>query len=511
MRVQVALFATIILYHFNKADKPIFPLPYLTPDMYFKKESKAINIKPLNTIYDEYQPTLTLDEQVILFASTRSGGMGSEDFWYAKREGDSWGRPINFEEVNTPSVDAAACISPDGKSVYHVRDENKGSLCDIYVSIIQEGKWQPPIRLPNTINTVYWESQPSISADGNMLFFVSNRPGGLGMHDIYWSRRDPVTGEWLPAQNIGNNINTAESEFSPFIHPDGKTLYFSSNGRIDCYGGYDIYKSVYENGVWSPAINIGTVFNSEEDDKYFVLSPNGEYAYFSSNREGSIGGQDLWMIKTPKEEKKPYITLTGFVKDALTDKILDATLTITDHGAGKVIAVINTNNIIGKYAAVVQAGGIYGITISKEGYTFYSEYVSIPTDHTFKEFVRDIKLQRATKGITVVMNNIFFESGKATLNVQSSKVELDKLVKLLKENPHIKVTITGHTDNVGQPEKNKLLSEQRANSVREYLIKQGINESSITTKGMGDTKPIADNITEEGRRKNRRIEIEINE
>ncbi|MCS7027700.1 MAG: OmpA family protein [Bacteroidia bacterium] len=511
MSKSAFLWFFLFFFYVSQADKPILPLLYITPEMHFKKDNKAINLRPLNTIYDEYQPTLTLDEQVILFASTRSGGMGSEDFWYAKREGDSWGKPVNFQEVNTPSVDAAACISPDGKAVYHVRDENKGTLCDIYVSIIEEGKWQTPVRLPNTINTHYWESQPSISADGNMLFFVSNRPGGMGMHDIYWSRRDPVTGEWLPAENLGKNINTSESEFSPFIHPDGKTLYFSSNGRVDCYGGYDIYKSVYENGVWSPAINIGTVFNSEEDDKYFVLSPNGEYAYFSSNREGSLGGQDLWMIKAPKEEKKPYVTLTGVVKDALTDKVLDATLTITDHSAGKVIAVVHTNNIIGKYAAVVQAGGIYGITISKEGYAFYSEYVTIPAEHVFKEFVRDIKLERAVRGTKMIMNNIFFESGKATLNIQSSKVELDKLVKLLKENPHIKVIITGHTDNVGQPEKNKILSEQRANSVKEYLIKQGISESVITTKGMGDAHPIADNLTEEGRRKNRRIEIEITE
>jgi outer membrane protein OmpA-like peptidoglycan-associated protein len=173
--------------------------------------------------------------------------------------------------------------------------------------------------------------------------------------------------------------------------------------------------------------------------------------------------------------------------------------------------VVSTNNIIGKYAAVVQAGGIYGITISKEGYAFYSEYVTVPAEHTFKEFVRDITLKKATKGTTMVMNNLFFESGKATLNINSSKVELDKLVKMLKENPHIKVTITGHTDNVGIPEKNQILSEQRANSIKQYLVQQGIKESNITTKGMGDTKPIADNLTEEGRRKNRRIEIEITE
>jgi len=510
MHIYKILLILLFFFHVAHADKPLFPLPYISPDLYFKKESKAINIKSLNTVYDEYQPTLTLDEQVILFASTRSGGQGNEDFWYARREGDSWGKPVNFEEVNTPSVDAAACISPDGKSVYHVRDEHKNTLCDIYVSVIEEGKWQTPVRLPNTINTHYWESQPSISADGNMLFFVSNRPGGAGMHDIYWSRKDPVTGEWLPAENL-SRINTSESEFSPFIHPDGKTLYFSSNGRIDCYGGYDIYKTVFENGVWSPPVNIGAIFNSEEDDKYFVLSPNGEYAYFSSNREGSLGGQDLWMIKAPKEEKKSLVTLTGVVKDALTDKTLDAILTITDHSAGKVIAVVSTNNIIGKYAAVVQAGGIYGITISKEGYAFYSEYVTVPADLTFKEFVRDITLKKATKGTTMVMNNLFFESGKATLNINSSKVELDKLVKLLKENPHIKVTITGHTDNVGIPEKNQILSEQRANSIKQYLVQQGIKESNITTKGMGDTKPIADNLTEEGRRKNRRIEIEITE
>lgn len=505
------LFISLFSFSILKADKPFLPCFYLSPDMYFKKESKAINIKSLNTIYDEYQPTLTLDEQVILFASTRNGGKGNEDFWYAKREGDSWGRAINFEEVNTPSVDAAACISPDGKSVYHVRDAQQNTLCDIYLSTIEEGKWKAPVRLPQTINTPYWESQPSISADGTMLFFVSNRPGGIGMHDIYWSRKDPVTGEWLPAQNLGKNINTSDSEFSPFIHPDGKTLYFSSNGRIDCYGGYDIYKTVFENGVWSTPVNIGEIFNSQEDDKYFVLSPNGEYAYFSSNREGSLGGQDLWMIKAPKQEKKPLVTLTGVVKDAFTDKILDATLTITDHSAGKIVAVVNTNNIIGKYAAVVQAGGIYGITISKEGYAFYSEYVNIPAEHTFKEFVRDIKLRKAIKGTTMIMNNIFFESGKSTLNIQYSKVELDKLVKLLKENPNIKVIITGHTDNVGSPENNKILSEQRANSVKEYLKQQGINGNIITTKGMGDTKPIADNLTEEGRRKNRRIEIEITE
>lgn len=505
----LSMFCLISLYSW--ADKLPLLTVYPTPDIYFKLQEAPKNLKNLNTIYDEYQPTLTLDENVIMFASTRHGGKGSEDFWYATREGDSWGKPINFEAVNTSSVDAAACISPDGKSVYHVRDEKSGTLCDVFVSSIKNNQWSPPEKLSSAINTPYWESQPSISADGNMLFFVSNRPNGFGTHDIYWSRKNPVTGEWLPAENIGKNINTSESEFSPFIHPDGKTLYFSSNGKLDCVGGYDIYKSVLQDGVWSPAVSVGTTFNSEEDDKYFVLSPNGEYAYFSSNRQGSIGGQDLWMVKAPSQEKKSLITLTGTVTDALNNMVLDATLTITDHSAGKVLATVSTNNIVGKYATVVATGGVYGITISKEGYAFYSEYVTVPTDNTFKEFIRNITLKKVSKGITMTLNNIFFESGKATLNLTTSKFELDKLAGLMKENPTAKVTITGHTDNVGNADKNLLLSEQRAVAVKEYLLSKGIPKENINTKGLGSQKPIADNTTEDGKRKNRRIEIEVAE
>lgn len=503
------------------------------------------NITDLNTSYPEYGPVISADESIIMFTSGRDDTVGGgrdedgfyEDIYMAAQIGERWGQVMNLgKPLNTDGHDAIIGLSNDGYRLYVYRSDNGG---DIYESTLKGDKWSTPKGIGSKINSKYHESQASLSYDGNTLYFVSDRPGGFGGHDIYKSIRD-AKGSWGEPENLGPTINTEFEELSVFIHPDGKTLYFSSKGH-NTMGGFDIFKSVLENGRWSKPENLGYPINTPDDDLFFSLAASGRHGYFSSAREGGKGDQDLYMItflgpeknlignsedfliayhSNPISEKViesvvalPSVNLTllkGVIRDESTRNPLEATVNVIDNSKNIVIASLESNSKTGRYLVSLPSGINYGISVKADDYLFHSENFDIPAAAGYQEIEKDIDLKKISIGSKIVLRNIFFDFGKASLRPESV-YELTQVVSLLNEMPRLKIELSGHTDNVGSASSNQKLSEDRAKVVVDYLISKGISASRLTYVGYGLEQPIATNDTEAGRQLNRRTEFKIME
>ncbi len=471
---------------------------------------KISNAGPIvNTQFQEYLPYITPDLSELYFTSRRTGSTGGkkeydglyfEDIYVSQNKGGAWDTPQNMgAPINSDLHDACIGIAPSGETMFIYKSSNGG---DIYISEKKGNQWSKPE--PLSINTPFFETSACLSPDERTLYFV-RAENFKANRDIYYCSRT-IGGKWSVPKKL-EGINTPYDEDAPFIHPDGKTLYFSSKGH-STMGGFDIFKTEKTaSGGWSTPVNLGYPLNTAGDDVYFVLSANGKIGYYSSDKEGGQGRQDLYSVRMPVSEEPELALLKGTVKDE-TGKPLDADITITDNSSREVVAKFSSNSANGKYMVALPSGKNYGITIEKKGKLFYSENVFLSEKDGYKELKNDVQLQSAKSGATVVLKNIFFDSGKSDLRPEST-TELQKLVKLLQENPSIKIEISGHTDNTGNADANLALSRTRAQKVSEYLTSSGIPNNRLIYKGYGSTKPIADNATEEGRQKNRRTEFKI--
>lgn len=506
----------------------------------------------VNTAYSEYAPLINADGSALYFTSLRPDIEGSsfddatnynedsytENIYVTYRKNNEWTRPKNLgKPIKTPDNDAAAGISPSGDILFVFLAENGG---DLGYTTLNGDTWTPKKSLGNAINSPAHEASASLSPDGRTLYFVSNRNDPEGNHQIYYSNRD-VEGAWTPAKPIGAPIASGYDERAVFIHPNGKTLYFSSNGH-NTMGGYDIFRSEFENGRWTPPVNMGYPINTPEDDLFFMLDASGRYAYFSSFRKGGFGQHDLYRITFLGDEKptinvsednliaymqkplseasvekkrksytaKPVaVTLfKGVVKDAKTGKPVFAGIEITDNDLDKVIAAFTTNSQTGSYMVALPSGKNYGLVVKAKNYLFYSENIDIRNHTEYQEIYKDIELNRIEVGARVVLNNIFFEIGNAELS-PTSITELKRVATLLSDQPRLRIEISGHTDNTGSAEFNKMLSESRAKAVVDYLIGAGIETERLTYVGYGFDQPVASNATAEGRAANRRTEFKV--
>lgn len=499
----------------------------------------------VNSKYPEYSPMISADESVIIFTSRRDNTTGGgidpqdqryyEDIYISRKVNGKWTAPENpGKPLNTDGHDATAGLSPDGQTLFVYRGTKGGN---IYTSQLEGNRWTRARRMPRPIRSKHHESSASLSPDGRTIYFVSQRPGGYGGRDIYKSTKDD-RGRWGPAENLGPVINTPYDEESVFMHPDGKTLYFSSQGHRGM-GGYDIFKSVYENGQWSEPENLGYPINTPDDDVFFIMAASGVRGYYSSERLGGYGGQDLYMITFLGDEKpvalnteddllaivsQPFsgaviesavdvgtsrlTLLKGFVKDEQTLKPLHASIELYDNELNEQIANFNSNSATGRYLVSLPSGRNYGLSVKADGYLFYSENFNIAESQGFQEIERDILLKKVEVGTSIVLNNIFFDFDRASIR-QESFSELERLTKLLNDLSRIRIEISGHTDNIGSAAYNQRLSENRAKAVVDYLISQGISKDRLEYKGYGFEKPIATNDTEEGRQMNRRTEFKI--
>lgn len=477
----------------------------------------------INTYRDEYLPMLTADEGTLVFTRRMNSGFSAnEDFYISRRQEDSlktWGIATPMQSpINTETNEGAICISPDGKTLFFAakdRKDTEGGF-DLYYCYKKDGDWIGPFNLGRPINTPAWESQPSISADGHSLYFASRRKGGYGGIDI-WVSHLGNNNYWGEPENLGPLINTPEDEQTPFIHPDNQTLYFSSNGHIGM-GDADIYV-VRRDTVWGKPQNLGYPINTFGNESGFVVAANGQRAYFAALNDSL--GLDIFYFDLPPTLKPRYVNyVKGKVFDAdKTKRMLAADIELIDLDSGAAVLKTISDPKTGEFLTTLTAGRNYMCNVSKAGYLFHSEHFALKDSLTNKPFVINVPLKPIHRdtgsvvlglgaGQSVILKNVFFATDSYQLQATSFR-ELDRLVQLLNENTAMRVEIGGHTDNTGKAAYNLTLSENRANAVYDYLIQKGIDKKRLTYKGYGDTMPIADNNTPDGRSINRRTEFKV--
>lgn len=473
----------------------------------------------VNTSGNEYFPVLTADGQTLIF--TRLDG-DDENFYQSSRlpgEKEDWATAMPLEGVNTPYNEGAQAISADGSWLAFTacdrRDDGSQGSCDIYWSQKKTEGWSKAAPFSSTINSTFWDAQPTISADGKTIIFSSNRTGALGKQDL-WETTRQAGGKWSTPRNLGPEINTTGSDCFPFLHPDGQTLYFTSDGHPG-FGHFDIYVSRRRaDGSWGKPENFGYPINTKDNESNLVTSLDGRTAYFSAKRSDGPGGIDIFRFELPESLRPtPATYVRARVTDALTGQPLAAKVTFTNLSDNTELLSAQTKKD-GTFLAVLPSGRDYSLQVTQKGYLFHSEHFKIEqTASLLHPYSLEIALQpigdtAATAPVgqhPVVLKNVFFESGSAVLR-PASTVELDALTKLLTEHPELNIQINGHTDSEGDAAANQKLSEQRAQSVQQYLIGKGIAIARLRAKGFGETKPVASNDTDEGRSLNRRTEFE---
>ncbi|MCX6267257.1 MAG: OmpA family protein [Bacteroidetes bacterium] len=474
-------------------------------------------VEGISTPLNEYLPILSPDNQMALF--TREIKIDpsknslvqkiriKEKFLYSIRKengefdaGEEMPEPFNINDN-----EGGATVSADNNTLCYTVckfDRVKKYLnCDIYMSENQGGEWSQIQSLSDKINLPgSWESQPSISADGNVIFFVSDRPGGFGGYDIYRSVKNQ-TGQWGTPVNLGPLINSKGNEKAPFIHPDGKTLYFSSDGLMTL-GGYDIfYAKIDPAGSWSKPENIGYPINSADDEVGFFVSTDGTKGFlnkYNGRRGWDLYSFDLYDAARPER----VLFIKGNVKSESSTEPLKARIELKNIET-KSIREIPMDTLTGNYVAVAPFNSDYIMTVKKADHVYESKYIS-KVDSVFKTQARiDIEMKPIELNKSYRINDIYFPFNSFILTLES-KIVLDQLLDFLNENQSISIQVQGYTDNIGNDAGNIKLSENRAQSVYNYLIEQGISATRLTYKGFGKSMPVASNDSEEGRAKNRR-------
>ncbi len=505
----------------------------------------------INSPFSEYAPVVNDNGRMLLFATrrNRTDQSGSshrrrtllhENVYYALRnEEGGWGAPKEVGRLNTRQHEAPLGFSPDGRNLYLYRDVNGG---DVFVAKhTGEGTWAAPAPLGKPINSPYYEPSFCLSPDGKAAFFSSDRPDGFGGLDLYITTRQP-DGSWSPAFNLGPSINTPYDEDSPFLSNDNLTLYFSSRGH-NSVGGFDLFRSQTDGPLWSEPQNLGLSVNSPFDELYLTLGESDTEGFFASDRAGG-GNKDLFAVRlgkivptdsliTPIEpiasllEAAPIGAFTPNVSDvapvdmgvmfALSGKVIDgysgqplaAELVVINRTTRQTVTVARNDEATGRFRVMLPSDGTpYALEIQRPDYMFYTRNVDVPRQLAAEADLRDITLSKLEVGKTVVLNNLYFDYGKATISARSQP-ELKRLLDLLKTNDHLKVEIGGHTDNKGSAEFNQRLSEQRAASVTKYLQQHGVGAARLRSIGYGLHQPVAPNDTEVNRQRNRRTELKV--
>lgn len=463
----------------------------------------------VNSEKSEYYPAVTIDDSLLVF--TRRGEGYREDFMQSKIVNNEYQKATVINgDINIEPSKGAITVSADGEWMIFAGNFGKrkgfGDF-DLYISLYTPDGWSEPENLGPNINTEFWESSPSLSPDKRILYFSSSRYGGFGGRDLYYSVR-MSNGQFGPAINMGESINTAGDELAPYIHADNQTLFFTSDGHPG-YGGTDLYvMRKQDDGTWGKPENLGYPINTVDDEGSFAVSADGLTAYYASNRADSRGDLDLYKFKL-RADIRPAKTLyvKGKVYDKTTNKGLPCTVELIDNSTGNALMKIQTDEL-GEYFITLPKGKDYTFIVNRKGYLFYTELYELKNKEADSTYKKDIPLQPVALNTNFVFNNIQFEANSFKL-LPISLIELDKLLQILVENPNLKVEISGHTDNLGNATENIKLSTNRAKAVVDYLVNKGIAANRLTYKGYGSSKPIADNSTEKGRAKNRRTEFTV--
>jgi outer membrane protein OmpA-like peptidoglycan-associated protein len=502
----------------------------------------------INSEWDDYAPVLNEAEDEIIFTTRRREGNLNqnvyednkpwEDIFISRKVNGKWTPAENMgPKVNSIYHDSNLALSADGKTLFVHKDDNGGDI--FFLKKQPDGSWSEPKPLPGMVNSSYAEKSVSISKDEKTLYFSSNRPGGFGLLDIYKATINS-SGQWVDVKNLGEKINTQYDDDGPFIDYDGKTLYFSSKGHQGM-GGFDIYKTVFDEGTneWSEPENLGYPINTPDNDIYFVSTKDGKRGYYSSVREDGLGYDDIYVITLPDpalaakkpdaspvtpivtpsegtpDEKAPVTQMqplryTVTVLDAATRQPVEARVRLEGMRDNIIVPSSGKGAGITEFSIVAAEAKEYRLSVEHEGYMFVSQNVRLEgVSAQPKALTRTIELRKVQTGAVLVLRNIYFDFDRATFK-QESYNELNKLERMMAQNPTMQVEIAGHTDYVGTASYNMTLSQRRAEAVKDFLTKKGIDSRRIVAKGYGKTRPIASNDDEEdGRELNRRVEFRV--
>jgi outer membrane protein OmpA-like peptidoglycan-associated protein len=471
----------------------------------------------INTIADEYINfvNVTTDEIILTRKVSQAAGsvnvhLFAEGFFTSFLVNNEWSQPSPLTLSWKQNLNLGGMsISVDGRKMYFTGCQwpNSFGSCDLYVSLRKGSVWEAPSNLGTHVNSQWWDSQPVISANGKQLFFSSKRAGGKGGADIWMSVKLP-DGKWSQPINLGDSINTPGDEMAPFLHADGKTLYFSSTGWTGL-GGFDLFIARKDfAGQWSKVQNLGYPLNTNANEINIFVSLDGTKTWISSDRKSGEGGFDIYCLQTYRQIRPEKVMFVkGVVMDAMTGKLLEAKVVLTNLMNNRIEDSCTSDPLTGEFLMVLHPGTEYAFNISKKGYLFYSKNINLK-DSVAKHVQQSFKLSPYKRGEQIVLNNIFFDFNSARLKA-ASQTELSNLLNMLKENKTLRLLISGHTDNVGKDSYNEKLSTERAFAVYSFLIQNGIDKSRLEYKGFGRSKPIASNASDEGRRINRRTEITV--
>lgn len=464
----------------------------------------------INSPKADYGPTIGNIDTLLLFTSKRNFHLQSiektfdEDIFFTTKFNGEWMEAEPFKSINTKYNEGSACLSKDGKFLYFARCNSPDSYgsCDLFVSERREDKtWGFPHNLGKNINTLSWDSHPSLSHSGDTLFFASDRIGGFGLSDIYYSVKDE-TGAWQPAQNIGPIINTRGGEVSPFFHHKFNVLYFSSNGHPLNFGDFDIYKSYKQNREWGEPKNIGPLVNGVGSEYYFTIDSESSTLYYARSAEDNINNLDLNSFPVPMEAQPEAIaTLRGTLTNAETKKPLKGIVSIIDLDKGVEVA-----------PKFIREDGTFDFSlINKRNYLLIIQGDDFFRMEELFYMDGDLEINREAEPLEskITFKSLEFENGKADI-LDAMKPDLDKLANFMIDHPQIKLNISGHTDSQGKEDSNLRLSQGRADAIKAYLIYEfKINAARIEAHGYGSAKPIIEEASDDHRKLNRRVEFEI--
>lgn len=503
------------------------------------------NVESLNSDKDEISPAISIDGAEMILSSNRPNGhtadqFGSFDFdiYSSTLTEEGWAAPNKLKgAINSTGDDVSDCMHFNGtKMLLHRKD---GDQYDIYESKLIGSTWSEPVKLnANVSNGRLSERYASYNEDGYRIYFNRLNENKSSGYEVFFCAVQSIM---LGDYKLGTMVPSLNSRFNEgpiYITIDGETMYIASEG-FESLGGYDIFVSKKDQGNWTTPVNLGYPINTPYDDFFFSATANKKFAYISSNRAGGKGGFDIYKVTFWGPEKKPVVetadyllgsiaapindhnvegtvdvkkksftVFKGVTIDAITKKPVEAQIEITDNTTGKVIETFTTNSATGKFIITLNSGKNYGIAVKATGYLFHSENFDIPAGTDDQLVNKTIELKNIAIGSKIALRNIFFDHGKATLRPESN-AELDRLVKLMKDVPNLKIEISGHTDNTGSATVNETLSQQRADAVVAYLTSKGIAATRMTSKGYGSGRPVATNSTDDGRQQNRRTEFEI--
>lgn len=503
--------------------------------------------KRINSEFDDYNPVVHPNDSLLYFTSRRKDSKKDdrspidnkylEEVFVSERAGDTWKKAeVIAKKLNSDNNESVLDISPDGKRIFFYSGGDGNG--DILYSEFKKDKWKSPKRFSKDILSKDMESSFSISEDESEIYFVSNREGTIGGKDIFVSKKD-TKGKWGDPVNLGPIINSPYNEEGVYLDPTSQKLYFSSRGQSSM-GGYDVFVSERTpDGQWRKPENMGYPINSPNDDIFFKLANKPKHAFYSTVRQDGFGGMDIYKIIFLGEEKELLLSnenkliawdieprndifyyepsgihvdtavyLVGKVMDIKTEDPLEGKIQIIDTEQSKIVATAISDKD-GNYRIKLPKRKDYGVEVIVKDYLFYVKMVNITELPVVDgKITKDFLMEKVEVGTKVVLNNIFFETNSSKLK-SSSFEELGRVVDFMNNNSSVKLEISGHTDNVGSYRANLRLSEARAKSVVDYLISQGIDKKRLEYKGYSFTQPIADNNTEEGRSKNRRVEFKV--